>query len=89
MRPFAPDVTESDARQIAADAGLEVRRRVSSTPNGYILQDPDGPSYELLDVAAELIADNAVLAAEPQLLRRRTSLRPTTRCTACRLTFPW
>jgi hypothetical protein len=65
---FAPDVTESDARQIAADAGLEVRRRVSSTPNGYILQDPDGPSYELLDVAAELIADNAVLAAEPQLL---------------------
>jgi subtilisin family serine protease len=65
---FAPGVDESEVRRIASDAGLEVRRRVTSTPNGYLLRDPDGPSYEMLSVAAGLVEEDAVMTAEPQLL---------------------
>ena len=65
---FEPGVGEERARAIAASMRLEVERPVLSTPNGYVLRDPDGPSYELLDVARRLVDDNAVLAAEPEIL---------------------
>ena len=65
---FEPGVGEERARAIAASMRLEVERPVLSTPNGYVLRDPDGPSYGLLDVARRLVDDNAVLAAEPEIL---------------------
>lgn len=66
---FAPDVSEERVRAIAAEAGLEVRRPVLSTPNAYLLRDPDGPSYELLDVAQGLIENQPVITAEPEVLQ--------------------
>jgi Subtilase family len=65
---FEPGVDERRARSIAATMGLELRRRVLSTPNAYVLRDPGGPRYELLDVAQRLVAEQPVLAAEPELL---------------------
>jgi hypothetical protein len=65
---FEPGVSEEQARQIAARAGLELRRAVLSTPNAYLLGDPKGPSYELLDVAQRLVEDEPVVTAEPELL---------------------
>ncbi len=65
---FEPGVGEEQARSIAAGAGLEVRRAVLSTPNTYLLRDPGGPSYELLDVAQRLIEDRTVITAEPEIL---------------------
>lgn len=65
---FAPDVSEERVRAIAAEAGLEVRRPVLSTPNAYLLRDPDGPSYELLDTAQRLVEDQPVITAEPEIL---------------------
>jgi subtilisin family serine protease len=65
---FAPDVDERHARAIASEVGLELRRRVLSTPNGYILHDAVGPRYELLDVAERLVERSNVVAAEPDLL---------------------
>jgi hypothetical protein len=67
---FAPDVSEERVRAIAAEAGLEARRAVLSTPNAYLLRDPDGPSYELLDVAQRLIEDQPVITAEPEVLQQ-------------------
>jgi hypothetical protein len=65
---FEPEVTEEQARAIAAEAGLELRRPVLSTPNAFVLRDPEGPRYELLDVARTLVADQPVVTAEPELL---------------------
>jgi hypothetical protein len=65
---FEPGVSEERARAIAAEAGLELRRAVLSTPNAYLLRDPDGPSYELLDVAQRLIEDQPVITAEPEIM---------------------
>jgi hypothetical protein len=65
---FEPGVTEEDARVIAARAGLELRRAVLSTPNAYLLRDPGGPRYGLLDVARKLVEDEPVTAAEPEIL---------------------
>jgi len=65
---FEPGVTEQRVRAIAAGVGLELRRAVLSTPNAYVLRDPGGPRYELLDVARKLIEDEPVTAAEPEIL---------------------
>jgi hypothetical protein len=65
---FEPGVSEEQARNIAVEAGMELRRAVLSTPNAYLLRDPNGPSYELLDVAQRLVEDQPVVAAEPEIL---------------------
>jgi subtilisin family serine protease len=65
---FEPHVDEEQARAIAAEAGLELRRRVLTTPNAYIVRDPRGPTYGLLDVARRLIERQPVITAEPELL---------------------
>jgi hypothetical protein len=65
---FEPGVTEPEARAIAVDAGLELRRAVLSTPNAYLLRDSGGPRYELLDIARKLVEDQPVTTAEPEIL---------------------
>lgn len=65
---FEPGLTEEAARAIAVAAGLELRRAVLSTPNAYLLRDPGGPRYEILDVARRLVDGQPVTAAEPEIL---------------------
>ncbi len=65
---FADGVSEREVSRIAKEHGLKVRRRVLSSGNAYVLTSSTPPSYELLDVARELMKQEEVVFAEPELL---------------------
>jgi subtilisin family serine protease len=65
---FADGVSKREVSRIAKERGFKVRRRVLSLGNAYVLTSSAPPSYELLDVARELMKQEEVVAAEPELL---------------------
>ena len=65
---FEAGVTEEQVGEIAARYGLEVRRTLPSTENAFLLTTSRPPSYDILETAQELLDNEPVLFAEPDLL---------------------
>lgn len=65
---FRGDVTRNDAEQIAEARGLSIERSVTYAGNAYILTRAGAPDYSILDVAEELMRDERVQFAEPDLI---------------------
>ena len=67
---FEEGVTEEQVGDIAASAGLQVRRVLKALPNTYVLTSNELPSYSILETAEDLLRNHPVKAAEPDLLSR-------------------
>lgn len=65
---FEDGVSEADASATAARFGLQVKRRVLSAGNAYVLSTDDAPTYDLLRIAQNLTSQRNVVLAEPDLL---------------------
>lgn len=69
---FASSVTEEHVARIVSAVGFAIMRRVAYISNGWLIQRPGVPGYDLLDIAIELMHRYPVVYAEPNVLVRIT-----------------